>query len=145
MNAPEALGMEFIIRAYVDSDHAGDKLTRRSRTGFLVYLNSALIYWLSKKQTSVEMASFGSEFVAMKHQSCEYLRGLRYKLRMMGIPVNNPVFTCGDNQSVLWNMSVPDSTLKKKNNSIAYHYVREGDARDEWRTSYVNISINPAD
>jgi hypothetical protein len=144
LNAPEALGMEFIIRAYVDSDHAGDKLTRRSRTGFLVYLNSAPIYWLSKKQTSVETASFGSEFVAMK-QCCEYLRGLRYKLRMMGIPVNNPVFTRGDNQSVLWNTSVPDSTLKKKSNSIAYHYVREGAARDEWRTSYVNTSINPAD
>jgi hypothetical protein len=144
LNAPEPMGMEFIIRAYVDSDHAGDKLTRRSRTGFLVYINSAPIYWLSKKQTSVETASFGSEFVAMK-QCCEYLRGLRYKLRMMGIPVNNPVFTCGDNQSVLWNTSVPDSTLKKKSNSIAYHYVREGAARDEWRTSYVNTSINPAD
>ena len=139
LNAPEALGMEFIIKVYVDSDHAGDKVTRRSRTGFLVYLNSALIYWLSKKQTSVETASFGSEFVAMK-QCCEYLRGIRYKPRMMGIPVNNPVFTYGDNQSVLWNTSVPDSTLKKKSNSIAYHYVREG---AEW--SYVKTSVNPSD
>ena len=143
-NAPEALGTEFIMRAYVDADHAGDKVTRRSRTGFLVYLNSAPIYWLSKKQTSVETATFGSEFVAMK-QCCEYLRGLRYKLRMMGIPVNNPVFTYGDNQSVLWNTSVPDSTLKKKSNSIAYHYVREGAARDEWRTSYVKTIVNPSD
>eukprot|EP00957_Ditylum_brightwellii_P052225 3960477-Ditylum_brightwellii.AAC.1 len=47
----------------------------RSRTGFFVYLNCLLIYWLSKKQTSVESSSFGSEFVAMK-QYCEYLRGL---------------------------------------------------------------------
>ena len=132
LNAPAALGMEFIIKAYVDSDHAGDKVTRRSRTGFLVYFNSAPIYWLSKKQTSVETASFGSEFVAMK-QCCEYLRGLRYKLRMMGIPVNNPVFTYGDNQSVLWNTSVPD-----------YHYVREGAARDKWRTCYMKTLVNPS-
>ena len=41
-NAPEELGNEFLMRAYVDSDHAGEKLTRRSRTGFIVYLNSAL-------------------------------------------------------------------------------------------------------
>jgi hypothetical protein len=143
-DAPEALGREFLMRAYVDSDHAGEKVTRRSRTGFIVYLNSAPIYWLSKKQTAVEASSFGSEFMAMK-QCIECLRGLRYKLRMMGIPVTNPVFLYGDNQSVLWNTSVPDSMLKKKSNSIAYHFVREGAAKDEWRTSYVKTTINPAD
>ena len=143
-DAPEALGKEFVMRAYVDSDHAGEKLTRRSRTGFLAYLNSAPIYWLTKKQTAIETSSFGSEFMAMK-QCCEYLRGLRYKLRMMGIPVNNPVFTYGDNQSVLWNTSVPDSMLKKKSNSIAYHFVREGVAKNKWRMTYVKTTINPAD
>jgi hypothetical protein len=35
--------------------------------------------------------------------------------------------------------------LKKKNQSIAYHYVREGVARDEWRTSYVNTYENESD
>ncbi len=84
-NMPEPRGVGFVMRAKVDADHAGDTVTRRSRTGFLVYLNSALVCWLSRKQTSVESSSFGSEFVAMKH-CCEYLRGLRYKLRMMGIP-----------------------------------------------------------
>jgi len=76
---------------------------------------------------------------------CEYVRGLRYKLRMMGIPVTNPTFVYGDNQSVLWNTSVPDSTLKKKSSSVAYHFVRKGVAKDEWRTGYVHISFNPSD
>lgn len=49
-NAPEPLGYEFVMRAYVGADHACDKLTRRSRTGFLIFLNMAPIYWLSKKQ-----------------------------------------------------------------------------------------------
>jgi len=35
--------------------------------------------------------------------------------------------------------------LKKKSQSIAYHFVREGSARDEWRTAYVNTHENPAD
>ena len=68
------------MRAFVDADHAGDSITRRSRTGVLVYLNMAPEYWMSKKQTSVETSSFGSEFIAMK-QRVEYIRGLRYKLR----------------------------------------------------------------
>ena len=143
-NMPKTRGQGFTMTAYVDADHAGDSITRRSRTGFLVYLNSSPIYWLSKKQNSVETSSFGSEFMAMKH-CVEYIRGLRYKLRMMGIPCELPAFVYGDNKSVLSNTSVPDSTLKKKSNSIAYHFIREGCARDEWRMAYVNTHDNPAD
>jgi len=143
-NMPEPRGIGFIIRAKVDADHASDSLTRRSRTGFLVYINMALVCWHSKKQSSVESSSFGSEFVAMK-QCCEYLRGLRYKLRIMGIAVIGPCYIEGDNQSVLANTTIPDSMLKKKSQSIAYHFVREGVARDEWRTCYVNTHDNEAD
>ena len=64
---------------------------------------------------------------------------------MMGIPVEGPTCIYGDNQSVLANTTIPDSTLKKKSQSIVYHYVREGVARDEWRTSYVNTHDNEAD
>jgi hypothetical protein len=46
---------------------------------------------------------------------------------------------------VLANTTIPDSTLKKKNQSIAYHMVREGAARDEWRTTYVNTNDNESD
>jgi hypothetical protein len=143
-NQPQPRGIGFTISAKVDADHASDSVSRRSRTGFLVWVNSSLVHWWSKKQTSVETSSFGSEFVAMK-QCCEYLRGLRYKLRMMGIPVNGPCYISGDNQSVLANTTNPGSTLKKKSQSIAYHFVREGVAKDEWRTSYVNTHDNEAD
>ena len=143
-NRPQERGAGFVIRAKVDADHASNTVTRRSRTGFVVYVNSALVYWFAKKQTSVESSSFGSEFCAMK-TCCEYLRGLRYKLRMMGIPVLGPTYVSGDNQSVLANTTVPESQLKKKSQSIAYHFVREGAARDEWRTSYINTNENEAD
>ena len=143
-NMPEPRGHGFIMRAKVDADHASDTVSRRSRRGFLIYLNCALVYWWSKKQTSVESSSFGTEFVAMK-LCCEYIRGLRYKLRIMGILVEGPTCIYGDNQSVLANTTIPDSTLKKKCQSIAYHFVHEGVARDEWRTSYVNTHDNEAD
>ena len=112
-NAPTARGIGFTICACVDSDHAGDSITRRSRTGFIVRLNNSPIYWMSKKQSGIETSSFGSEFIAMK-QCCEYIRSLKYKLRMMGIPVEGPAYIYGDNKSVLANSSVPDSVLKKK-------------------------------
>ena len=138
-NMPEPRGMRFTIVAKVDAGHA-----RRSRTGILVYLNCLLIHWWSKKQASIESSSFGAEFIVMK-QCCEYLRGLRYKLRMMGILCDQPSHIYSDNQSVLANMTMPDSTLKKKSQSIAYHFVCEGSARGEWRTAYVNTHDNKGD
>ena len=51
-------------------------------------------------------------------QCCEYIRGLRYKLRMMGIPVEGSMCIYGDNQSVLANTTIPDSNLKKKSQSM---------------------------
>jgi hypothetical protein len=97
-NMPTPCGPSMTMRVFVDADHAGDLLTRCSRTGFIVFLNGAPIYWSSKKQTSCETSTFGSKFVAMK-QATEYIRGLRYKLRMMGITVDEPAFVFGDNQS----------------------------------------------
>ena len=142
MPQPQRVG--FIMRAKVDTDHAADTVTRRSQTGFLVFLNSALIHWWSKKQMSGESSSFGSEFIAMK-QCCEFLQGLCYKLRMLGILCDEPSLIYGDNQSVLANTTIPDSALKKKSQSIVYHFVREGSAHDEWRTTYVNTHKNEAD
>ena len=124
-NSPASLGKGFTMRIYVDSDHAGDQITRRSRTEFLVFLNNALIYWTSKKQTTIETSLFGSEFMAMKHAT-EYVRGLRYKLRAMRIPVEECTYIYGDNKSVLVTSAVPHSQLKKKSNSVAFHHVRKG-------------------
>ena len=143
-NAPKPRGKEFIMRVFVDASHADNKVNRRSRTGFIVMLNNAPVYWFSKKQGGVETSSFGSEFIAMK-TACEYVRGLRYKLRMMGIRVTNPSFIYGDNKSVLWNVTIPDSMLKKKCHGISYHFCREGAARGEWVAGYINTKENPGD
>jgi hypothetical protein len=60
------------MRVFVDADHAGDQATCHSRTGFIVFLSKAPIYWSFKKQNSCETSTFGSEFVAMK-QATEYV------------------------------------------------------------------------
>jgi len=141
---PRPLGKGFVIRCFVDADHAGDEITRRSRTGFIVYLNNAPVYWYSKRQGSVESSTYQAEFTAMR-EATEYIRALRYKLRMMGIPVEDAAYIFGDNQSVLANTTNPGSTLKKKCAAVAYHVVREGVARGEWVTAYINTHDNIAD
>ena len=63
----------------------------------------------------------------------------------MCIPCEFPSYIYGDNQSVLANSTMPFSQLKKKSSSIAYHFVREGVSKDEWRTTYINTHANIAD
>ena len=143
-NAPVPRGKEVDCRLFVDSDHAGDQSSRRSRSGLIVYLNMAPIKWISKRQATVETSVFGAEFVALK-QGIEYLRGLRYKLRMMGVEVSGPSYIYGDNMSVVTNSSKPESTLKKKSNSICYHAVRESVAMGESLVTHIKGNDNVAD
>jgi hypothetical protein len=74
-NMPRPLRKPVDICMWVNSDHAGKKRTRRSRTGFFIYINMACINWVSKKQSTIETSVFGAEFVAMKH-GMEKQRGL---------------------------------------------------------------------
>ncbi|KAL7540108.1 LOW QUALITY PROTEIN: hypothetical protein ACHAWF_008209 [Thalassiosira exigua] len=130
--------------SYYQSNHAGDKKTRRSRTGYMIFANQGLVQWLSKKQPTVETSVFGAEFVAMKN-GMECLRGIRYKLRMMGVPVDYPSYIFGDNMSVVHNTQRPESVLKKKSNSICYHAVREAVAMGECLTGHISTHHNYAD
>ena len=90
----------------------------------------APIVWNTRKQNTAESSTFGSKFGALK-TGVETLRGLKYKLRMMGVPLDGPIYGFGDNMSVVNNSTQPESTLKKKCNSIAYHAVRESVASGE--------------
>ena len=69
---PQPQGLGFVLQSKIDADHVADTVTRRLRNSFLIYLNSATLYWFSRKQTSVESTIFGSEFIAT-NQCCEYL------------------------------------------------------------------------
>ena len=76
------------------------------------------------------MSTFGSKFMVLKH-CIEYIRGLWFKLRMMGIRISGLALIYGDNQSILANTIGTDSALKKKLNSIAFNFVQEGITRDK--------------
>jgi hypothetical protein len=132
------------MNVFVDADHTGNRITRRSQTDILLYLNSAPILWNSKAQATVEMSTFGSEFVAMQI-AVETIEAMRYKLRMFGVPIDGPANVFCDNKSVVTNCTVPESTLKKKHNAIAYHRVREAVAANTSRIAYVHSKANNMD
>jgi hypothetical protein len=129
---------------YVDADHAHDIVTRRSISGVLLFFNNMPVKWLSKQKKTVETSSYGSELVAAR-MAIELIIELRYKLRMLDVPVNKPTLMLGDNMSVILNTTVPSSQLKKKHNAIAYHCVREAIAGKLVTFVHIRSKYNVAD
>ena len=100
--------------------------------------------WHSKRTQTVESSAFSSEFIAMK--TCvEQLKGLRYKLRMFGVPINGATKIYCDNKSVVNNCSRFESTLAKKHNSIACHIARWAVAAKEAVVGWIKTDDNLAD
>ena len=102
----------------------------------MIYVQIALIGWLSKNQATVDKAVFGSEFIAMTH-GVETLRGICYTLRTMGVPIDGPNYIFQDNMSVIFKTSIPESKLDKKFNIICYHAIQEAVAMGECMTPHI--------
>jgi hypothetical protein len=140
---PVPRGNIMTTHCFVDASHGSDRATRRSQTGILIFCNKAPVMWYSKQQNTVEASTFGSKFQALKN-AVELIVSLRYKLRIFGVPIDGPTNIFCDNEAVYKNTTLPDSTLKKKHHSIAYHRCREavaaGTARVAKEGTHTNLS-----
>ena len=140
---PKPLGKPIHVNVFVDADHAGNKVMRRSHTGIIIYINISPVLWYSKRQNTVETSTSGSEFVAMRIAT-ELTESLIYKLRMFGVPIDGPARVFCDNESVVISSTFPESSLKKKHVSIAYHRVRKAVAAEKMLIYYQSTDTNLA-
>jgi hypothetical protein len=143
-DAPFPLGAPVEVSCFVDANHAGNVITRRSHTGILIFVQNAPILWFSKKQNTVKSSTFGSELVALR-VARDMIAALRIKLQLFGIPLAGPANVLCDNQGVVKNTSIPESTLTKKHNAINYHIVREAAAMGMIRVGKEDTDTNLAD
>ena len=127
VNLPRAMIDELTVTAFVDSDHAHDKLTRRSVTGMIILVGRTPIFFSSKRQGSIETSTYGAEFCAMK-TAVEEILSVRYMLRCLGVRVEHASYLFGDNLGVVQNATMKENLLKKKHVAISYHKVREAAA-----------------
>ncbi len=127
VNLQKALIDEMEITVFVDSDHAHDKVSRRSISGILIFVGRTPVIYSSKRQGAIETSTYGAEFCAMKN-AVEELIALRYMLRCLGVKVEHASLVCGDNMGVVQNATVSESLLKKKHVGISHHKTREAAA-----------------
>ena len=143
-NMPEPLGKPVDINVFVDADHAGNRVTRRSHTGIIIFCNLCPISWYSKRQNTVETSTFSSEIIALRIAT-EQVEALRYKLRMFGIPITGPARVFCDNESVVKCTSNIEAKLKKKHTSVSYCKIKCAIAAETIVVYYEKSETNLAD
>ena len=122
--APVPKGKMVRITLFVDANLMHDMITGRSCTGILEFLNQTPVDWFSKRQSQVETATYGSEFMSAR-QATERIINLRYMLRSFEVPLDGPACLFGENKSVVTSSTIPHSTLGKRWNALSYHHVQE--------------------
>ncbi|XP_026409017.1 uncharacterized protein LOC113304174 [Papaver somniferum] len=111
------------LKAYADSDCAGCPDTRRSTSGFAVFLGSNLVSWSSKKQPTVSKSSAEDEYKCLFVVDAE-LKWFSYLLADLQIVVKSALLS-RDNTSALALASNPVFHAMTKHIEIQYHTIRE--------------------
>jgi hypothetical protein len=143
-DAPKPLGKYVTLTHYVDANLMHDVTTGRSVTGILHLINKTPVDWYSKKQATVETATYGSEFVAAR--TCvEQIIDLRTTLYYLGVPVRDSSYMFGDNKSVVDSSTQVNAKLHKRHTMLSFHRVREAIASGMVIFTFINGDINPAD
>jgi hypothetical protein len=143
-DAPPALGKPVVMTTYVDANLYHDLVNGRSVTGIMHIFNKTLVDWFSKKQSTVETATYGAEFIAAR-TAMEQIIDLRTTLRYLGVDVKGSTMMFGDNESVVNSSSIPHARLHKRHNAVSFHRVREGIAAGIAKFHHVRSENNPAD
>ncbi len=143
-DAPRPLGKSIQTTTYLDANLYHDLINGRSLTGILHLWNKTPVDWYSKLQSTVETATFGSEFSASK-TATEQIIDLRNTVRYLGVPLEETSMMFGDNESVVNGSAMPHSKLNKRHNALAYHKTRESIAAGVTRYVHLPGAENPAD
>ncbi|MGL5917965.1 MAG: reverse transcriptase domain-containing protein, partial [Cetobacterium sp.] len=98
LDAPVPLGLPVVMTTYVDANLYHDLINGRSVTGIIHLFNKTPVDWYSKKQATVETATYGAEFVAAR-TAMEQIIDLRIELRYLGVHIKNSTMMFGDNES----------------------------------------------
>ena len=140
---PEPKGKYVTTTTYVDANLHHDQATGKAVTACPHIVNATPSHWYTKRQATVETATYGSEFVAARIATDQII-DLRYTLMYLGLPVRSKSYMFGDSKSVVDSTSIPTFTLSKKSTLASYHRVREAIAAGYLQFNWKDGKSNPA-
>ena len=132
------------MKAYSDSDFAGDTETRKSVSGFVIYLCGAAISWRSKGQKSVSLSSTEAEYMAISEVAMEilYIEGI---LKFLDQKLKYPIIVHVDNIGAVYLSKNATTGNRTKHIDTRYHFVREYIEDGIVKVVFVRSEKNDAD
>ncbi|CAA7022368.1 unnamed protein product [Microthlaspi erraticum] len=132
------------LTAYTDADWAGCPNTRRSTSGFCVYLGDNLISWSSKRQPTVSRSSAEAEYRGVANAVAEtiWIRNLLLELQC---PITTATLVYCDNVSAVYLSTNPIQHQRTKHVELDILFVRERVALGQVRVLHVPSSHQYAD
>ncbi|KAK1601743.1 hypothetical protein QYE76_004998 [Lolium multiflorum] len=127
-----------------DADWAGCPDTRKSTSGFCVFLGTNLVSWSSKRQPTVSRSSAEAEYRAVANcvaESC----WLRQLLQELHRPASQATIIYCDNVSAMYLSSNPVQHQRTKHVEIDLHFVQDRVALGEAKVLHVPTSLQFAD
>lgn len=135
---------EWVLYGMSDSDYAGDKDSRISVSGYVLYANGALVTWKSRGQKSVTLSSTEAEYVALAELVTEVMF-VKMILESMGMSVQIPIKLRADNIGALFLAKNTTTGQRTKHIDVRYHFIRELIEEGTIEVEFVKTQDNEAD
>ena len=132
------------MRAFCDSDWAGDADDRRSITGFCIFLNEYLISWKSRGQKTVTLSSSEAEYVAVA-EVCTEVLFIKTIMDFLGLEISLPITVLYDNIGAIYITNNPKNNGRTKHINVKYHFIREYVIDGTLQINFVRSEENFAD
>lgn len=139
------------MKAFADSDWAGDRETRKSITGYVVMVIGSPVSWKSQRQTIVALSSAEAEYVALStcSKNLVWMRRLFWELhntsRYHEDARINKNFVFVDNTAAMSLASSGQVSAKSKHIEVKYHHVRDLIIRGVLVLAYIPTQDQVAD
>lgn len=133
-----------ILIGYTDSDWAGDKVDRKSTSGYVFKVYGNTVSWLTQKQPTVALSSTEAEYYALGMGICEAV-WLRSLLKEIGHPCNSSTTIFEDNQSCIKVAEEPREHKRMKHIDVKYCFIRQAIAEKKISLKYIPTNDQVAD
>lgn len=134
----------FVITAFCDSDYAGDKDTRLSVTGFVIYIANTPISWRSRGQKSVTLSSSEAEYVALS-EVCAEILFVKQLCEFLNMKVKLPIQVMVDNVGAIFLSQNQSVNQRTRHIDVRYHFLREHVENGTIEVNFVRSEDNIAD